>query len=393
MNDHLTVVDAAVLLTPVEQFAPARLVIRNGRIDQAGKAGDIAPPAGATRLDLSRRTVAPGFIDLHIHGAGGVDVMEGSYAALNTVSRTIAAAGVTAFFPTTASSPAADLGAAVENLGSLIRGGGFEGATPLGIHLEGPFINPLKRGAHPAASLRSLDPENIRLLGEWSQRSGRAIRRVTFAPELPHAEDLIAMAKTEGFTLAMGHSDASADEASRAAAAGVRYAVHTFNAMRPFSPRDPGITGAVLTDDRIYAEIIADGIHVAPRGVRVFARSKGRDRVVLVTDAVAASGMPDGRYRLGSETIQLSGGVCRAADGHLAGSALRLDTALRNYMNWTDATLQDALFGVTVNPARALGLDGHGVIAPGARADLVAIDSHGEVSLTMVGGRVVYERA
>jgi N-acetylglucosamine-6-phosphate deacetylase len=385
----LTVIDRAALLTPFERFAPGRIVIRDDVIEAAGAAKDVAIPNGAAVIDLSNCVIVPGFIDPHIHGSGGADVMEGTYDALNTVSRAIAASGVTAFLPTTVSAAPERIGAAAETIGALIATRRFDGAQPVGIHLEGPFINPLKRGAHPASHLLAPSAANAALIEKWVRASGRNIRLVTFAPELEGSDAIVRQAEAAGFTLAMGHSDASAQEAAAAVSRGVRYAVHTFNAMRAFTHRDPGIVGAILTDDRVYAEIIADGVHVAPEAVRMLARLKPRDRVLLVTDATAAAGMPDGRYTLGAETVTVADGVCRTMEGQLAGSALRLDTALRNYRQWTGASLEDALLGVTVNPARALGLPDRGVIAPGNRADMVALNPDDTVAATFVGGRKV----
>jgi N-acetylglucosamine-6-phosphate deacetylase len=392
VTDRVTVFDRALLLTPFERFAPGRLVVRDGVIEAAGAASDIAIPAGAGVIDLSNGVIVPGFIDPHIHGAGGADVMDGTYDALNTVSRAIARNGVTAFLPTTLSAPPDRIGNAVESLGKLIASGQFEGATPLGIHLEGPFLNPDKRGAHPAAHVLAPDSVNVGLLAEWVRRSNGTIKLVTFAPELDGANAIVREASTSGFTLAMGHSNATMSEAVHAIVRGVRYAVHTFNAMRGFTHREPGIVGAILSDDRVYTEVIADGVHVAPTTVRILARCKGPDRVLLVTDATAAAGMPDGTYTLGDQRVRVIKGVCRNAQGQLAGSALRLDVGLRNFMMWTGASLEHAVRSVTVNPARALGLKGHGVIEPGARADLAILDDHDTVVATFVGGRQVFAR-
>jgi N-acetylglucosamine-6-phosphate deacetylase len=392
VTDGCTVIDAAGLLTPLERFESGRVIIRDGVIEAAGASADIAIPQDAQVIDLTDQTVVPGFIDAHIHGAGGADVMDASYDALNTVSRAIAPTGVTTFLPTTVSAPPAHISATVAALGALIATRRFDGAQPVGIHLEGPFINPVKRGAHPAAHILPLNGSGMDMLQEWVRSSGHSIRLVTFAPELDGADAIFEIAKASGFTLAIGHSDATEPEAAAAVSRGAHYAVHTFNAMRAFTHRDPGIAGAVLADDRVYAEIIADGVHVSPATLQIFARSKPRARVLLVTDATAAAGMPDGRYTLGSEELNVAEGVCRNVEGRLAGSALQLDVALRNYRKWTGATLQDTLFALTANPARALGLEDRGVIAPGRRADLVALDREDAIAATFVGGRAVFFR-
>jgi N-acetylglucosamine-6-phosphate deacetylase len=190
----------------------------------------------------------------------------------------------------------------------------------------------------------------------------------------------------------MGHSDASFEEARRAVLSGVGYAVHTFNAMRGFTHRDPGIIGAVLSDDRVFAEIIADGIHVDPSVIRIFARSKGKARVLLVTDAISATDMPDGRYRLGTGMLRVIDGVCRDSEGRLAGSTLTQEVALKNFVEWTSEALEDAILSLTLNPARALGLNKKGMLAPGTDADIVMIDENFRVMKTFVEGKLVFDR-
>ena len=376
----------------MERFAPARILLQDGVVEAVGLASDIRIPPGATVLDAGDSTVVPGFIEPHIHGCGGVDVMAGTFDALNTISRVLARHGTTTFLPTTVSSAPEVLGAAVEQLGALINKSSdksFDGAQPAGIHLEGPFINDLKRGTHRADNILAPDAA---LLSDWIRRSSNAIRLLTIAPELPGIGDLIQLADRSGIRVAMGHSDASYAEAMAAVERGVCYAVHTFNAMRAFTHRDPGIVGAVLTDDRVFAEIIADGVHVTPEVIRIFARTKPRDRVLLVTDATSATGMPDGQYLLGKQTVDVVDGVCRDAEGRLAGSTLTQDAALRNFVAWTGDGLQNALFGLTLNPAEALKLEGRGRIEPGARADLVMLDSDFHVMKTFVTGKLVFER-
>lgn len=315
--------------------------------------------------------------------------MESTHESLNAVSRILVRHGTTSFLPTTVSSPPAVLTNTVEHLGAAISKS-FDGAQPLGIHLEGPFINPARRGTHKAPNV--LAP-NLDLLEAWVTGSGHRLRLLTVAPEMEGIEALLIMANHFGVTVAMGHSDATFDQAKAAADRGVCYAVHTFNAMRPFSHRDPGILGEVLTDDRVFAEIIADGIHVNETAVRLFSRAKGKSRVVLATDAISATDMPDGRYRLGDDTVEVINGVCRDMEGRLAGSTLTQNIALRNFLSWTDWAFEEALFGVTLNPARALKLEGKGRLEPGADADVAIMDEEFRIIKTLVAGRVVFERS
>jgi N-acetylglucosamine-6-phosphate deacetylase len=387
VSDHnLVAIDAGALFTPTRKLSPARLILEGGSIAEVGSPESVRLPAGAERVDASRFIVAPGFIDPHIHGCGGVDVMDGMPDSLNAVSRLIARHGTTAFLPTTVSSQPELLTKAVAQIGASLSGS-FDGARPLGIHLEGPFISPAKRGTHKAANVV---PPNADLFRKWIRASNNSIRLLTVAPELDGIDSVLRVANDAGITVAMGHSNATFDEASAAANRGVCYAVHTFNAMRGFSHRDPGIVGTVLSDDRIFAEIIADGIHVDPPVVRLFARAKGKARVLLVTDATSATDMPDGRYVLGTDTVEVLNGTCRDPEGRLAGSTLTQDRAFKNFVEWTDFPFEDALLGLTLNPARALKLEKKGLIEPGADADIAILDHGFRVTKTFVGGRLVW---
>ncbi len=387
MNEKkLLAIDAGTLFTPAQRISPARLILEGETIAEVGRLESVRIPAQAERVDASRYTVTPGFIDPHIHGCGGVDVMDATFDSLNAVSRLLARHGTTSFLPTTVSSPAEVLLRTVETLGGLI-GRTFDGARPVGIHLEGPFISAAKRGTHKAANIL---PPDAGLLEKWARASASSVRLLTIAPELAGIDEVIHTAQRFGITLAMGHSNAAFDEAIQAANRGVCYAVHTFNAMRAWSHRDPGIIGTVLSDDRIFAEIIADGIHVDPSAVRLFARAKGKERIVMVTDAISATDMPDGSYVLGKDTVRMVNGICRDADGRLAGSTLTQEVALRNFMQWTGFPFEEALLGLTLNPARALKLEKKGVLEAGADADAAVLDRNFRVIKTFVGGRQVW---
>jgi len=379
-------IDAGTLLTPSDRFSPGRVIIDGSSIAEAGAAEAIRIPAAADIFDASQFVVAPGFIDPHIHGFGGVDVMDGSWESLNAISHIVVRHGTTAFLPTTVSAPPELLNRAVEKLGGLMTKS-FEGARPLGIHLEGPFISVAKRGTHKATNVA---PADASLLERWIQSSSQSIRLLTVAPELEGIEAVIRTAIASGITVGMGHSNATLEQAHTACAGGVCYAVHTFNAMREFTHRDPGIVGEVLANDGIFAEIIADGIHVNPIVVRLFARAKPKSRVLLVTDAISATDMPDGRYLLGTDTVDVVDGVCRDAEGRLAGSTLSQEVALKNFVEWSGWTVEDALLGVTANPAKALGLEKKGVIAAGADADIAIMDKSFRVVRTFVGGKLVW---
>jgi N-acetylglucosamine-6-phosphate deacetylase len=387
-KDALKAIDAGTLFTPLKRFAPGRLIIDGTSIADIGAANTIKIPPGAECIDASQLLVTPGFIEPHIHGCGGVDVMDGTYESLNAVSRILARHGTASFLATTVSSPPEVLTTALQKLGQLLPRS-FDGAQPVGIHLEGPFISVAKRGTHKAANILLPDSD---LFAKWIRAANKSLRLITLAPELPRSEELIRFAKDSGVVLAMGHSNATFEEADLAVQHGICYAVHTFNAMRPFSHRDPGIVGEVLADDRVFAEIIADGVHVAPPVVRLFARAKGKERVLLVTDAISAMDMPDGRYALGMDTVDVVNGICRDTGGQLAGSTLSQELALRNFVGWTNWSLEDALPGLTLNPARALKLEKKGGLEPGSDADIVVMDKSFRIVKTFVAGRLVFER-
>jgi N-acetylglucosamine-6-phosphate deacetylase len=291
---------------------------------------------------------------------------------------------VTAWLPTIVSA-AAD-GAIDEALRVLAAGPpvGWVGAIPLGLHLEGPFLAPARRGAHPVSRLRAASGA---LAAGWSRDGGVAV--VTLAPELPGAVELIGELVGRGVVVSLGHSEADEAAASAAVDAGARWVTHLFNAMEPLGHRDPGLVGVALTDDRLHVGLIADGVHVAPRVVGLAQRSLGR-RLTLVTDAVGALGMPDGPHRLGGGVVEVSGDAVRLADGTLAGSNLSMDRAVRNLVAMAGCSLDSALHAASGAPAELLGDGSRGRVVAGGRADLVVLGADDQVAATIVGGHVAY---
>jgi N-acetylglucosamine-6-phosphate deacetylase len=388
-NDQELWVLCDALYTPYQRRTDWLLHIKQGKIRRmlpAGEAGTVSPDK---LIYIPGAMVAPGFIDLHVHGAAGCDLMDGSLDTLQIVSKTLARYGTTSFLATTMSAPIADIEAAVRGLAMnlpAINGG----ARPIGIHMEGPFLNPKCRGTHDTEYLTQADRGFFLRLIELT---GRAIRRLTLAPEMDPGGDVIRAASELGIAVSLGHSDANAKEARAAVDAGATQATHTFNAMRSLHQREPGILGVALTDDRIFAEIIADGIHVHPCAIELLLRVKGVDRIPLVTDGSSAVGMPDGSYPLGNKAITVKDGACRDSQGNLAGSTLTLDRAVRNMIEWLDVPLHEALIMASATPARSMGMgNGMGIVCPGADADLVFLSPNLRVLQTMVAGRIVYSQ-
>jgi N-acetylglucosamine-6-phosphate deacetylase len=379
--------------TPHEEIANAVVIVDGSKIAAVGRRGEVVVPSGAIRREARGLTVAPGFVDVHIHGAGGHDVMEGTPEALAAIATTVARHGTTSLVATTVTASEENTCRAVSGIAAWIESRVEPEKTPhsgsppqaeiLGIHFEGPFISPARRGVHPPEWIA---PPSVELFGKFVAASRGTARILTLAPELPGALELIAAARQAGVIVSMGHTDATFAEAMTAIAVGAQHAAHVYNAMRPFAHREAGVVGAVLTAPGVTAELIADGVHVEAAAMRVLLTAKGARGVILVSDGTAATGMPDGNYRLGTFEVHVSGGVPRSADGKLAGSTLALDRALRNIVA-LDVPLSGALAMLTANPARLLGLEGKkGALAPGADADLVLLDSRLEVAGVMTRG-------
>ena len=380
-----TVITASTLLTPLEVVESPVVVIEDGQVTAVKPRCQMEVPASTKHFDFPEMTIAPGFVDIHIHGNAGHDVMEADDSALAAIERSLAKHGVTSYLPTTVSAPEESLLRALEHLVKAVtKDGNHDGARPLGIHLEGPFISHAKRGVHP---LDVLVQPSARQLERFWQASAGTLRIMTIAPELPGAVETIRHAKKLGIHSSLGHSNATYQEAQQGIAAGADHATHTFNAMRPLDHREPGILGAALTSDRLMADIIADGIHTDPSMVKLFLAAKGPERAILITDAISATGMGDGRYKLGSLEVEVKGDRCDY-QGKLAGSVLTLDRAVRNTMNFAGWTLQQAVRLATHNPACLLGMTHQrGAISPGNHADLVVLTPDGEVAQTFVAGR------
>ncbi len=378
-------ITGATILTTDRQIAAGAVLVDGARIVAVGPAGSVPCPPGAGVYKADGGFLVPGLIDLQFNGGFGHDFTADPSTIWEVADR-LPRYGVTAFLPTIVTSPLATVAQAQAVLAAGPPAG-FTGAWPLGLHLEGPFLHPEKRGAHNPAYLRLPDPT---VAAGWSPTTG--VRLVTLAPELPDAPAVIRALCAAGVTVSAGHSLADLAAAQAGLAAGIRYGTHLFNAMPPLNHRAPGLVGALLTDPQTTVGLIADGIHLDPAVVKLAWQAKGPNGVNLVTDAMAALGMPAGRYPLGDHEVTVDGTSARLADGRLAGSLLTLDQALRNLMTFTGCRAQEAVATVTRIPAAVLGLvEERGRIVPGALADLALFSDDWQVKATITAGQLVYE--
>ncbi len=379
---------AQSLCTPTSMISNPVLIVEDGVVTTLQSRSAVSLPANVKLTDFGDCTIAPGFIDIHIHGSAGFDVMQVDQSRRAGFERFLTQHGVTAYCPTTIAAPLDATLAALERLADAIESApakGLGGARPLAIHLEGPFLSHAKRGVHRPEDL--IVP-NLRTFEQLWQAARGHVRVLTIAPELNGAPEVITEAARRGVTVSLGHSNAELDSARRGVAAGGRHATHTFNAMRPLDHRDPGILAEVLTNDNLTADVIADGFHVAPSMIDLLIRAKTPQKVVLITDAMSAAGMPDGTYKIGLIDVELKAGKC-TVNGTLAGSALTLDRAVRNVMSFAKLDLQQAVQAASANPAQVVGAKEKGMLQPGADADFVVLTPAAEVRATVIKGEVV----
>jgi N-acetylglucosamine-6-phosphate deacetylase len=381
------IIRAARAFTPTEEILDAALMVEDGVITSIGRREEMVAPAGAKELNFPEHTMAPGFVDVHIHGAGARDVMEATPDALKVVTETVARHGTTTLLATTVSAPLDATCKSLQGIAKYIQSA--ENRSPaaraeiVGVHLEGPFLSHARRGVHPPESLIAPTRQAFSQLLDAAEG---LVRILTIAPELPGALEVIGAASGPGVTVALGHTDATFAEAHNGIEHGARHGVHVFNAMRPFSHRETGVLGAVLTDPRVTAELIADGVHVDDPAIQLLLAAKGTDATILVSDGTAATGMPDGTYKLGPFEFTVAGGVCRNSEGKLAGSTLTLDRAIR-HMTSLKVRLREAIQMATLNPARRAGIAGKkGVLATGADADLVLLTQKMEIAAVFTRG-------
>jgi N-acetylglucosamine-6-phosphate deacetylase len=397
MNMNKIFIRGVRLVTAQGLTSPRTVFIENGRIVNiadreapvsAGARGNEEAPDSDdwTKVEGEGQILIPGMIDVHIHGANGFDMMDGTLESVMEVSKVCARTGCTSFLATSVSSSLDDL---LQMIRSVRQAVGKEGGASIGgIHLEGPYLHPKRKGMQNEQFLRHPDLEEMSTI---LQHAGPLVKMVTLAPELPGALELIIHLRSEGIIVSVAHSDATYEQAQEAFTLGASHVTHCFNGMRPIHHRDPGLVVAALENPYVSLQAIVDQIHLHPAIVRLMYREKGRSGMVLITDALQAMGLGDGMFRFGGHDVLVEEGVARLNDGTLASSTVTMNLALKNAVD-CGIPLYDAVTMATRTPADILGWPTKGRIEPGADADLVLLDDEFNVLWTMVGGEFRYQQ-
>ena len=378
------------IITPFQLLEDRIIIIEKGKIMAiTDKKEDFALLKNVEIIEAKDKFVVPGYIDIHIHGGGGSDVMDGEYEAIKQVATTHSRFGTTAFLPTTMTMSKDKIIRSLRSICEAVKKG-TAGAEILGIHLEGPYINPEKKGAQKEEDIKKISLEEFL---EFNQASGNLIRLVTIAPEMPGAIDFIRWLHQQGIIVSVGHSNATYKQVQEGIQAGLSQVTHIFNAMRGLHHREPGVVGAALSSPKLIVEMIADGIHLHPIVLKMLTQIKESEKLVLITDAMRATGFKEGTYDLGGQEVIVTKGQARLKDGTLAGSVLTMDKAVKNMVTKVGIPLSKAIQMASFNPAKCLGVeDRKGSLEPGKDADIVVLNKNLETELTMVAGKVVYRR-
>ena len=358
--------------------------IENGRIAYIGNEENIEP------IFETDGIVVPGFIDEHIHGAGGADAMDGTVEALQTISEFLAREGTTGFLATTMTQSPENITNALKAVKKVREKGEYKGAEVLGVHLEGPFISPKHVGAQPLEYVATPDAE---LFDKYNEASGNSIKIVTLAPEVEGGLGLVKHLSSIGVVASVGHTGGKYADVVNAVAAGATNVTHTYNAQTGLHHREAGVVGAAMLLDELNCEMICDTIHVSVPAIKLVIINKPHDKYTLITDAMRAKGMPDGKSELGGQDVFVNNGEARLADGTLAGSVLKMNVAVKNLVEKAGVPFTDAIDFATYNPAKNIGvLNERGTIEVGKRADLTVLNSDFEVLYTLVNGKIVYKK-
>ncbi|MEK3954877.1 N-acetylglucosamine-6-phosphate deacetylase [Psychrobacillus sp. FSL K6-1464] len=380
-----TILISNVTIVNYDREITGDLFIRDGKVEKIGQALQVEADIF---LDGTAKNwiVMPGFIDMHIHGSAGFDMMDATEEALRGMSRSLVKEGTTSYLPTTITQRVDAIEAALENVNGFVNNA--DEAEVLGIHVEGPYISTKWAGAQP---IEHISEPSIEQFLKWQQLSGNCIKQVTVAPEIVGGFEFVQAMSEEGIISSIGHSDASSDEVEKAVQLGAKQATHLYNQMRPFHHRDTGVVGSVLLDNHMKVEIIVDYIHSHMKAVNLAYRLKGAEGIILITDAMRAKGLEYGEYDLGGQTVYVTEKGAHLSSGALAGSILTMDQAVRNMKQTTGCSLQELVSMSSTNAAKQLKLSHKGYIDEGFDADLVILDLELNVQKTICRGNIVFE--
>lgn len=380
-----TILISNVTIVNYDREITGDLFIRDGKVEKIGQALQVEADIF---LDGTAKNwiVMPGFIDMHIHGSAGFDMMDATEEALRGMSRSLVKEGTTSYLPTTITQRVDAIEAALENVNGFVNNA--DEAEVLGIHVEGPYISTKWAGAQP---IEHISEPSIEQFLKWQQLSGNRIKQVTVAPEIVGGFEFVQAMSEEGIISSIGHSDASSDEVEKAVQLGAKQATHLYNQMRPFHHRDTGVVGSVLLEDHMKVEIIVDYIHSHMKAVNLAYRLKGAEGIILITDAMRAKGLEYGEYDLGGQTVYVTEKGAHLSSGALAGSILTMDQAVRNMKQTTGCSLQELVSMSSTNAAKQLKLSHKGYIDEGFDADLVILDLELNVQKTICRGNIVFE--
>jgi N-acetylglucosamine-6-phosphate deacetylase len=380
-----TFITGGKIILPDTRIEQKTLVIENQKISEIFT--NLPKPGDSDKVvDAQGKWVSPGLIDIHVHGACGLDMMDCSTDAIHTLGHYFAAHGVTSYLPTTWSAPPELILKATENVANCPQT--ENGARHLGVHIEGPYLSVKYRGAQLKDLIRKPDPIEYQ---KWLDTG--VVKLITIAPENEGALEFIDLAVKQGMEFSIGHSGASYEQVIEAADHGVKQATHLYNGMLGLYHRNPGTVGAILTDDRIFAQIIADGVHVHPAMIKLAVMAKGVSRIILITDSIRGTGLPDRDYDYYGQKFTVTDGIARTPEGGLSGSTLTLDQALRNMIKFTGMPLNEILPMATSVPAEAMGWSGQlGALKPGADADVIILNDDLIVEKTFILGKEVFSK-
>lgn len=383
----------ANVITPYEILEKYAVSIENGKIKNIGKDDDFNKDDFDEVINAEDRYLSPGFIDVHNHGNFGYDTMDATFEALDSMSNFHLKNGVTGFLATTVTSSPEKTKEVIKTVADYIEVQNIEGeqkkidSQVLGIYLEGPYFSQIKKGAQPAEYIKKPDLEELK---EFICLSNGNVKIVALAPEIPGAFEAISYLRAEGITIAAGHTNATFEEAKVGIDRGIKQVTHLYNGMKGFSHREPAVLGAALTDERVDCEMICDGIHLHTVAMQLAVKMKGNSGIILISDAMMATGLEEGEYDLGSQKVSVKNGEARLSDGTLAGSTLTLNKAVYNMVHMVNVPLKDAVRMASLNPTRSIGLSNKkGSIEIGKDADLIIFDEGINVSTVIVNGKVL----